>query len=52
MPPVVLFHHRLIYGPPNVSQDKILGTTIFFFTGKESQVSVFWLREQIKPPLL
>lgn len=48
MPPVVLFHRRLIYGPPNVIQDKILRTKIFFFTGKESQVSVFWLCEQIK----
>lgn len=48
MPPVVLSHRRLIYGPPNVIQDKILRTKIFFFTGKESQVSVFWLCEQIK----
>lgn len=39
MPPVVLFHRRLIYGPPNDS-DKTR-TKIFFFTGKESQVSVF-----------
>lgn len=34
MPPVVLFHRRLIYGPPNVIQDKILRTKIFFFTGR------------------
>lgn len=51
MPPVVLLHHSLIYGSPKVIQDKILGTTVFFFTGKDSWVSVLWLCDQRTNPI-